>query len=111
MSIKQTCYHIYGVLVDPGEQHYYDLEDAIGQCVNDGSVGTFRAGEYDNHMTFLALSWRRVEPGDYVLHPGDRAHAPEEDRNRWNTALRRKAEALNVRVLDGPGWFTIPHRY
>jgi hypothetical protein len=108
---KQTCYTIYGLLVDPGEKTFVDLDEEIGQVRNDGRVGYFRAGAYDNDMTFLALRWREVKLGDYVMHPGDRPHASEEDRRVWNDRLRRAAERLGLRVLDGPGWFTIPDEY
>lgn len=108
---KVTCYTIYGLLVDPGERSFVELDEEIGQVANDGRVGYFQAGEYDNDMTFLALTCREVEPGEYIMHPGDRPHTPESDRNRWNAALRAAAQKHNLRIIDGPGWFTIPDEY
>lgn len=109
--MKQTCYTIYGMLVDPGDLTFAELKDDPGQCANNGRAGYFQAGRYGNAMTFLALNWREVEPGEYVMHPGDRPHATKEDRNRWNEALRKEADRLELRVVDGPGWFTIPDEY
>lgn len=108
--MKQTCYTLYGLLVDPGELTLEDLE-RIGQVRNDGRVGYFEAGAHDREMTFLALTCREVELGDYVMHPGDRPHASEADRAKWNEALRRAAAKTRMRVLDGPGWFTVPDEY
>lgn len=109
--MKRTCYTIYGLRVDPGEKSFVELDEEIGQVTNNGQVGYFQAGAYDNNMTFLALAWKEVEPGEYVMHPGDRAHATEEDRAERNGKLRDAAEKLKLRVIDGPGWFTIPDEY
>lgn len=108
---KITCYDIYGLRVDPGDKTFVELDEEIGQVANDGTVGYFQAGAYDRNMTFLALTWREVKPGDYAMHPGDRPHASAADRAKWNSALRASAEKLGLRVLDGPGWFTIPAEY
>lgn len=109
--MNRTCYTVYGLLVDPGEMTFTDLEGAIGQVSNDGRVGYFQAGAHDREMTFLALNWREVALGDYEMHPGDRPHATQEDRDKWNAALRRAARGLGLRVLDGPGWFTVLDEY
>lgn len=106
--MKQTCYTIYGLLVDAGDKSVVELNEDPGQCSNNGEVGYFQAGVYDDNMTFLALKCREVEPGDYVMHPGDRPQASEEDRWQWNALLRSAAVRLGLRILDGPGWFTIP---
>lgn len=111
MRMKQTCHTIYGLRVDPGEKSFVELDEEIGQVRNDGTVGYFQAGAYEDSMTFLALTWREVEAGDYVMHPGDRAHAPREDRDVWNSQLRQAAGRLDLRIIDGPGWFTIPDEY
>jgi hypothetical protein len=109
--MKQTCYTLYGLRVDPGEKSFVDLDEEIGQVANDGNVGYFQAGAHDEDMTFLALTWREVELGEYVMHPGDRAHASAADRDQWNEALRAAAQRLGLRVIDGPGWFTVPDEY
>lgn len=108
---KVTCYTIYGVRVDPGDKSFVDLDEMIGQVSNNGLVGYFQAGAYDENMTFLALTCKEVTPGEYVMHPGDRPHATEEDRAYWNGKLRQAAQKLHMRVIDGPGWFTIPDEY
>lgn len=106
--MKQTCYTIYGLRVDPGERTFVELEEEVGQVTNNGEVGYFQAGVYDANMTFLALTVKRVEPGDYVMHPGERPSANQADRDKWNHALRIRARELGMQVIDGPGWFTIP---
>lgn len=109
--MKQTCYTIYGLRVDPGEKSFVDLDEEVGQVTNDGNVGYFQAGAYDRNMTFLALTWKEVKPGGYEMHPGDRPCALQEDRDKWNEALYSSARDLGLRVTDGPGWFTIPDEY
>ena len=103
---QQSVYKIYGVRV-PDDTDGLIVEDDIGQCRNDGAVGVFWAGAYDNNMTFLALRWKELEPGEYTHHSGVHANASLTDRDRWNDDLRAMADHLGLEIVEGPGWFTI----
>lgn len=105
MSVSRSTYSIYGVHVD--DANWLALEEDPGQCCNDGAVGYFTAGRYDDSMTFLAVRWEEVEPGQYKMVD------PLEDADNplipwWNGALLTCAERLGLNVLAGPGWFVIP---
>lgn len=107
MSIHRTLYKIYGVRLADGTD-WWPLEDDPGHCLNNGTVGVFRAGAYNKHMTFLALNWEGVEAGEYVFHSGIHAVAPKFERDRWNDDLHAVVDRLGLEVVEGPGWFTIP---
>jgi hypothetical protein len=103
---QRSVYAIYGVRV-PDDTDGFVVEDDIGQCRNDGAVGVFWAGAHDRNMTFLALRWKEIEPGEYTHHSGVHANASLTDRDRWNDDLRAAADHLNLEIVEGPGWFTI----
>lgn len=106
METQRSVYAIYGVrLADDTDRTA--LEEDPGHCANDGAVGAFWAGEYDNDMVFLALRWARVEPGGYVFHSGEQANALLSTRERWNADLRAVADRINAEIVEGPGWFTV----
>lgn len=109
--MRQTCYTLYGVRVDTGDKTYTQLHSEQGACRNNGSIGCFQAGADGRRMAFLALTLREVGPGDYVMHPGERPCASQADRHRWNAALRSCARRLELRIVDGPGWFTVPDEH
>lgn len=104
---QRSVYEIYGLRVQD-DADWLALEEDPGQCRNDGSVGYIQAGAYNRDMVFLALRWREVEPGEYTYHSGEQPNANRATRTRWNRDLRAVADRLNLTVLEGPGWFTIP---
>lgn len=110
MGMQKSTYEIYGVrLAD--DTDWFDLEEKTGQCSSrDERAGVFRAGEYDNDMVFLAVTWREFDPGEYHHTPtliggfdADR-YALELD---WNHELTTTAQQHGCRVIEGPGWFVI----
>jgi hypothetical protein len=107
MGTRQDTVSFYGLRVQD-DADWEELDESIGQCSNNGVVGYLQAGACDQDMTFLALWWRHVEPGEYVLHSGERPVASEEQRREWNDQLRAVAQRLGLEVVDGPGWFTMP---
>jgi hypothetical protein len=107
MSIHRTMYHIYGVRV-PDDTDWSAMEEDIGQCLNNGEVGVFRAGAYNRHMIFLAREWTKIEPGELVCHSGVIPQAPKWQRDRWNHDLFAAADQFGLEIVQGPGWFTIP---
>jgi hypothetical protein len=107
MGIQRTVYHLYGVrLAD--DTDWFPLEEDPGHCLNNNEVGLFRAGAYDQHKTYLAREWTRIEPGEWVFHSGIHAVAPKFERDRWNDDLLAVTDRLGLEVVEGPGWFTIP---
>lgn len=105
--MQRTTYSIYGIRL-PDDTDGHALEELTGQCTNDGAVGVFWAGAHDRDMTFLALRWTEIEPGNYVYHSGDGPNASRFTREQWNSQLRDAAARLGVEIVEGPGWFTIP---
>lgn len=108
MSVQITVYSIYGLRVTD-DADWLLLEDDPGQCCNDGTVGYFQAGIHDNNMTFLAIRWEEIKPGNYTFHSGEGPNASKFVRDRWNDDLRTTAARLGLNVIEGPGWFTIPN--
>lgn len=119
MAIYRTVTHFYGVRV-PDDTDWTPLEEDPGQCRNNGGdevlrpeiyhdkMGYLTAGAYNRNMVFLALNWKHIEPGEYVLHDGVHAVAPKFLRDRWNDDLRALADRLGLEIIDGPGWLTMP---
>lgn len=106
MDIHRTLKHFYGVqLAD--DTDWFPLKDDPGHCLNNGEVGVLRAGAYDHHKTYLALSWEHKEAGEPVFHSGVHAVAPKFQRDRWNDDLSAVVDRLGLEVTEGPGWFTI----
>jgi len=109
-----TVTHFYGVRI-PDDTDWMALDEDPGQCHNngdtsvyDGKIGYLMAGAYDADMKFLAVNWKHIEPGQYVLHSGKYPNAHKFDRDRWNDDLAAEAERLGLEIIDGPGWFTLP---
>jgi hypothetical protein len=102
-----TVYAIFGIRVSD-ETDPFQLEEEIGQCLNNGEVGAFWAGARDKNMTFLARSWDTIPVGEYVFHHGEKPNMTKFERDHWNDQLRSTAERLGLTIVDGPGWFTIP---
>lgn len=108
MGIYKTIYHLYGVqLAD--DNNRFALEEDPGHCLNNGTVGAFWAGAYGKHHTYLALWWEKKEAGDVIFHSGIHAVAPKFQRDNWNSDLQAVADRLGLDIVEGPGWFTIPH--
>lgn len=107
MNTDRTVYSIYGVQLSD-DTDWALLEEDPGRCLNNGEPGLLRAGAYDKHMTFLALTWEKIEPGEYVYHSGEQPNASKFERDRWNDDLRAEADRLGLDIVEGPGWFTIP---
>lgn len=103
----RTVYTIYGLRV-PDNTDRVRIEEELGQCINDGQPGVFWAGAYDRDMTFIAVSWSSVQPGEYVFHSGEQPNEHIFVRNRWNSDLRAAADRLGLKVTGEPGWYTIP---
>jgi hypothetical protein len=110
MGIQRSVYEIYGVRL-PDDTDHFALEVQIGQCNSrDERAGVFTAGEYDNNMVFLAVTWRELDPGEYSHSPTLVGGFDEERYSReldWNHELTTTANQLGLKVLEGPGWFTI----
>lgn len=107
MGISRTVISIYGIRICD-DTDWLALDNDPGQCRNSGQVGYIRAGAYDRQMMFLALRWKHVEPGEYILHSGERPNANKFERDRWNSDLHAEADRLGLEIIDGPGWFTMP---
>lgn len=109
MGTQISVYQIYGFRL-PDDSDWFELEERIGQCCNDGRAGTFQAGQYDNNMYFLATTWRELDPGEYS-HFGTLVGGFDETRYSkeldWNTELRFTAARFGLTIIDGPGWFVI----
>jgi hypothetical protein len=100
-----STYVIYGVRIDD-DSDWLALDEDPGQCSNDGKVGYFSAGAYDNDMYFLAVSWEELEPGKYkVVSPFDEGDAPCYP--QWNKLLVATVDRLGLKDLDEPGWYLI----
>lgn len=109
-----TVTHFYGVRV-PDDTDWLALDEDPGPCRNNGGteayngqVGYTKAGAYDQDMMFLCINWKHVEPGEYILHSGEKPNANKFERDRWNDDLRAEADRLGLEIIDGPGWFTMP---
>lgn len=102
-----TMYRLYGLRL-PDSTDWEFIENDPGHCLNNGSVGAFRAGRFGQEMKFLALNWFTVELGDLVFHSGEGPNEQKFIRDRWNDDLRAVAERLGLEVLQGPGWYTLP---
>lgn len=114
LSISISVTHFYGVRV-PDDTAWLALEEDPGQCRNNGDtnvyggqIGYLQAGAYDQDMTFLAINWKHIEPGEYVFHSGEYPNANKFERDRWNDDLRAEADRLGLEIVEGPGWFTLP---
>ena len=102
-----TVYSIYGLRLHDDTDQVLLAEDP-GPCRNDSTVGYVRAGALGRHMTFLAIWYKHVKPGDYVLHSGEQPNASKFVRDQWNSELRAVCDRLAYQIVEGPGWFTIP---
>lgn len=107
VSTYRTVYSIYGLRV-ADDTDRVRIEEELGQCINDGQPGVFWAGAHDRPMTFLAVKWSSVQPGEYVFHSGEQPNEHLFVRNRWNSDLRASADRLGLDVTGEPGWYTIP---
>lgn len=99
-DVHKHVFAIYGLRIR-SDTNQVLLDEDPGFCLNDGSVGYFRA----RGMVFLVNQWDRVE---YVFHSGIHAVAPKFERDRWNDDLRAVSDRLGLDIVEGPGWFTIP---
>lgn len=104
---QRMMYTLYGLHIADGLDRS-TLEEDPGPCRNDGRVGVFWAGVPDKPMTFLAVKWSSIWPGEYVFHSGERPNATKFERDLWNRELQAAAEWLGAEIVEGPGWFTIP---
>lgn len=108
MGQPYTTYALYGVRIDD-DSDWEALEKDPGVCRDNGLVGCFRAGKHYRRMLFLAHQCFEVEIGQYHLMTRDRIFEERKFQRTWDDQLMSAVMRLGLHILDGPGWFLVPH--